>query len=163
MEIKLKQMLAQNKTRGSFLERFEKIIEDYNAGHLDIEDVYDAMTDFAKDLSKEQQRAATEGLTEEQLEIYDLLKKNKLTKEEEKQVKSAAIGLLEVLFDAKTNILMQEWHKERATQEMVRQEIKKVLNETLPHSYDRKIFSEKTDVVFQHFYELAVQGTGFAA
>ncbi|WP_127136787.1 type I restriction endonuclease subunit R [Flagellimonas oceanensis] len=163
MEIKLKQMLAQNKTRGSFLQRFEKIIEDYNSGHLDIEDVYDAMTSFAKDLSKEQQRAATVGLTEEQLEIYDLLKKTKLTKEEENQVKSAAIGLMEVLFDAKKNILMQEWHKERATQEMVRHEIKKILNETLPVSYDRKVFSEKTDVVFQHFFELAQRGIGFVA
>ncbi|GAB5473845.1 MAG: type I restriction endonuclease subunit R [Maribacter sp.] len=163
MEMKLKQMIAQNKTRGSFLERFEKIIEDYNAGHLDIEDVYDAMTDFGKDLSTEQQRAAAEGLTDEQLEIYDLLKKKKLTKEEEKAVKLAATELLKALFDAKNKILIQEWHKEKATQEMVRQEIKKILNEALPESYDRKVFSEKTDVVFQHFYELAEQGRGFAA
>lgn len=163
MEMKLKQMLSQNSTRGSFLERFEKIIENYNSGHLNIEDVYDAMTEFGKDLSKEQQRAAEEGLTEEQLEIYDLLRKNKLTKEEEKQVKLAATGLLEALFDAKRNILMQEWHKERGTQEMVRQEIKKILNQALPESYDRKVFSEKTDVVFQHFYEMAEQGRGFAA
>ncbi|CAM4414685.1 type I restriction endonuclease subunit R [Zobellia nedashkovskayae] len=163
MEMKLKMMIAQNKTRGSFLERFEKIIEDYNSGHLDIEDVYDAMTDFGKDLSKEQQRAASEGLTDEQLEIYDLLKKKKLTKEEEKAVKLAATGLLESLFDAKNKILIQEWHKEKATQEMVRQEIKKILNEALPESYDRKVFSEKTDVVFQHFYELAEQGRGFSA
>lgn len=163
MEMKLKQMLAQNKTRGSFLERFEKIIEDYNSGHLEIEDVYGAMTDFAKDLSKEQQRAATEGLTDEQLEIYDLLKKEKLTKEEEKAVKLAATSLLASLFDAKNNILIQEWHKEKGSQEMVRQEIKKILNQALPESYGRKVFSEKTDVVFQHFYDLAEQGQGFAA
>ncbi|MCG2460831.1 type I restriction endonuclease subunit R [Flavobacteriaceae bacterium F89] len=163
MEIKLKQMMAQNKTRGSFLERFEDIIADYNSGHLDIEDVYGAMTDFGKDLSEEQQRSATEGLTEEQLEIYDLLKKEKLTKEEEKKVKLAATELLETLFDAKNKILIQEWHKEKATQEIVKREIQKILDRDLPVSYDRNIFAEKSETIFRHFYELAEMGRGFAA
>ena len=163
LEVKLKQMLAQNKTRGSFLERFESIIEDYNSGSLSIEEAYEDLMKQAEDLSEEQERAAKNGMTEEQQELFDLLKKEKLTKEEEKNVKLAATDLLSILFDAKNKILIQEWHKEKATQEMVRQEIKKILNKDLPQSYDRNIFSEKTDVIFQHFYNLAEQGRGFAA
>ncbi|WP_299317297.1 type I restriction endonuclease subunit R [uncultured Maribacter sp.] len=163
MEVKLKQMLAQNKTRGSFLERFEKIIEDYNSGSLSIEEAYEDLMTQAENMSEEQERAAKNGMTEEQQELFDLLKKEKLTKEEEKNVKLAAAELLVILFDAENKILIQEWHKEKATQEMVRQEIKKILNKDLPQSYDRNIFAEKTDIVFQHFYELAEQGRGFAA
>lgn len=163
MEIKLKQMLAQNKTRGSFLERFEKIIEEYNSGSLSIEEAYENLMKQAENMSEEQERAAKNGMTEEQQELFDLLKKDKLTKEEEKNVKLAATDLLTIMFDAKNKILIQEWHKEKATQEMVRQEIKKILNKDLPQSYDRTIFSEKTEIVFQHFYDLAEQGRGFAA
>ncbi|WP_150452113.1 type I restriction endonuclease subunit R [Arenibacter lacus] len=162
MEIKLKQMLAQNKTRGSFLERFEKIIEDYNSGSLSIEEAYEELIKQTESLSKEQERAAKNGMTEAEQEIFDLLKKEKLTKEEEKKVKLAALELLQILFDAKNKILIQEWHKEKATQEMVKREIQKILDKDLPKSYNRSIFSEKTEVIFQHFYQLAEQGRGFA-
>lgn len=163
MEIKLKQMLAQNKTRGSFLERFEKVIEEYNSGSLSIEEAYEELVKQAQDLSQEQERAARNDMSEEELQLFDLLKKEKLTKTEEKDVKLAATHLLQILFDAKNKILIQEWHKEKATQERVRHEIKKILNDALPHSYDRNVFAEKTEVVFQHFYELAQMGAAFAA
>jgi type I restriction enzyme R subunit len=163
MEIKLKQMLGQNKTRGTFLERFEAIIENYNSGSLSIEEAYEDLVKQAEDLSEEQERAAKSGMSEDQQELFDLLKKNKLTKDEEKKVKFAATDLLSVLFDAKNKILIQEWHKEKATQERVKREIQKILNNDLPESYDRNIFAEKTEIIFQHFYNLAEQGRGFAA
>ena len=76
---------------------------------------------------------------------------------------NACNSLLSVLFDAKNKILIQEWHKEKATQERVKREIQKILNNDLPESYDRNIFAEKTEIIFQHFYDLAEQGRGFAA
>ncbi len=163
MEVKLKQMLAQNKTRGSFLEKFEKIIEEYNSGSKSIEEAYEDLIKQAEDLSQEQERATKNEMTEEQQELFDLLKKEKLTKKEEKEVKLASKELLDILLDAKNKILIQEWHKEKSTQEIVRQEIKKILNAKLPESYNRQIFSEKTDVVFQHFYEMAEMGMSFVA
>ncbi len=163
MEIKLKQMVAQNKTRGSFLERFEKIIEDYNSGSLSIEEAYEELVKQAEDLTQEQERAAKSGMSEAEQELFDLLLKDKLTKGEEKNVKLAASDLLQILFDAKNKILIQEWHKEKATQEVVKREIQKILNKGLPKSYDRNIFAEKSQIIFQHFYELAEQGRGFAA
>lgn len=114
-------------------------------------------------MNKEQDRAAQNGMSEEEQEIYDLLKKEKLTKAEELKVKLAAKDLLEILFDAKNKILIQEWHKEKTTQEMVRQEIIRILNKDLPTSYERQTFTEKTDVIFQHLYQKAEMGNGFAA
>lgn len=163
LEIKLRQMIAQNKTRGAFLERFERVIEEYNSGSLSIEEAYEELVKQAQDLNEEQERAARSGMSEEELELFDLLKKEKLTQKEEKEVKLAASHLLQILFDAKNKILIQAWHKEKASQEKVRQEIKRILNQTLPTSYDRQIFAEKTEVVFQHFYELAELGGAFAA
>jgi type I restriction enzyme R subunit len=162
MQVKLKQMVAQNKTRGSFLARFERVIEDYNSGSLSIEEAYEELVKQAEDLTDEQERAARSGMSESELELFDLLKKDRLTKEEEKRVKLAASNLLKILFDVKNKILIQEWHKDKATQEMVRQEIKKILNDALPDSYDRKVFSEKSDIIFQHLYAQAEMGQGFA-
>lgn len=164
MEIKLNQMLAQNKTRGSFLVNFQKIIDEYNAGSLSIEEAYDELLKQAEAMNDEDQRAAKNEMTEQEQELFDLLKKDKLTKEEEKSVKLAAHTLLEKLFDAKNKILIQEWWKEKSTQEIVKREIQVVLGQHLPESsYDRMIFSQKVDVAFQHFYEMAQVGRGVAA
>lgn len=163
MATKLKQMLAQNKTRGGFLERFERIIENYNSGSLSIEEAYAELLKQAEALSEEEQRAVRNNMSEEELQLFDLLKKEKLTKEEEKKVKLAAKDLLEILFNAQNRILIQEWHKDKATQEIVKREIKKILDKDLPDSYGRNIFAEKTESIFRHFYELAEEGSGFAA
>jgi|JI9StandDraft_1071089.scaffolds.fasta_scaffold04900_3 type I restriction enzyme R subunit len=161
LEIKLNQMMAQNKTRGSFLANFQKIIDDYNSGSLTIEEAYEELLKQAESMNEEQQRAAKNEMTEEEQQLFDLLKKDKLTKEEEKSVKLAAKTLLEKLFDANNKILIQEWHKEKATQEKVKREIQVVLGQYLPEpSYDRLTFSQKVDIAFQHFYELAQMGFG---
>jgi type I restriction enzyme, R subunit len=164
LDVKLKQMMAQNKTRGSFLENFQKIIDDYNSGSISIEEAYEELVKQAEAMNEEQHRAAKNEMTEEEQELFDLLKKDKLTKEEEKSVRLAAKSLLVKLYDAKNKILIQEWHKEKATQEKVRREIQTILDKMLPESsYDRNIFAKKVDVAFQHFYELAQMGRGFAA
>ncbi|MGB3779926.1 MAG: type I restriction enzyme endonuclease domain-containing protein, partial [Tunicatimonas sp.] len=163
MEIKLKQMLAQNKTRGDFLARFQQVIDDYNSGSISIEEAYEALVRQAEGLSEEEQRAVKNNMTEPEQELFELLKKEKLTKAEEKEVKLAAKDLLAILLDAKNKILIQEWHKDKAAQERVRQEIHRILNVHLPDSYDRQLFSAKSDVVFRHFFELAESGGTKAA
>ena len=112
----------------------------------------------------EEERAAKNDMTQQELELFDLLKKEKLTKKEEKEVKLAAKTLLQKLFDAKNKILIQEWHKEKTTQEIVKREIQKILGKHLPDpGYGRQLFAEKLDVAYQHFYDLAEQGMGFTA
>jgi len=164
MEIKLKQMLAQNKTRGSFLVNFQRVIDDYNSGSMTLDQAYEELLKQAEELSEEQHRAAKNEMTESEQELFDLLKKDKLTKAEEKEVRLAAKTLLQKLFDARNKILIPEWHKEKASQEKVRYEIQNLLAELLPEpTYDRLSFSEKVDVAFRHFYTLAELGLAVAA
>ena len=99
-----------------------------------------------------------EGMSEEELEIFDLLKKETLTKAEKEKVRLAAQHLLHKLKDARDTVLIQAWHKGIRSQEKVRREIQVVLHSDLPDSYGRELFSQKTDIIFQHFYTIAEQG-----
>lgn len=152
MQIKLRQMMKENKTRGSFLERFEKVIEEYNSGSVSIEKAYEQLTREAEDLTAEQGRAAREGMSEEELEIFDLLKREKLSKAEKQKVKLAAQTLLKRLRDARDTVLIREWYKHQQSQEQVRREIQVILHGTLPETYGNDLFDEKTDLIFQHLY-----------
>ena len=73
IEKALQQMLNKNCTRCKFSQRYRNIIDRYNAGGSENEDYYEQLIKLIEDMQKENERANTEGLTEEELEIYDLL------------------------------------------------------------------------------------------
>ena len=103
-------------------------------------------------------RAAKEGLTDAELEIFDLLKKENLTKAEEQKVKLAAKSLLHKLQDERPTVLITDWYKDTQSRVLVQQAIKNILNETLPDSYDREIYSNKCDRVYDHILTMAQSG-----
>ena len=77
IENTLKQLINKNCTRITFSERYKSIIDRYNAGGSENEE-----------LKREQNRATEMDLAEEELEIFDLLiKDRKLTQQEERNVK----------------------------------------------------------------------------
>lgn len=159
MELKLKQMMAFNKTRGGFLAEFEKVIDEYNSGSIEIEDAYERLIKQAENLTTEEERYIREGFkSEEELEMFDLLKKEKLTKDEVKKVKKAAQELLKTLQDKKREIFVYQWYKENKKKEELKHEIMGVLDKELPESYDKEIFAEKNDSVYEHIYHLAEMG-----
>ena len=61
----------------------------------------------------EHERHIRLGLTEDELEIYDLLCKEKMTKNEEKKVRLAAKALLGQLTEESPKVLVQDWFKFR--------------------------------------------------
>ncbi len=71
--INLALMVKLNKTRMDFLEEFQKMIDEYNAGSLNVETFFTKLMVFTKKLSEEQKRGIAEQLTEEELVIFDLL------------------------------------------------------------------------------------------
>lgn len=152
---KLQQMLSRNVTRASFAQKLEEIIDRYNAGGSTNEGFFDELVAFVEKLREEEMRAAREGLTEAELEIFDLLKKEGLTKEEIQKVKLSAKNLLHKLKNTKPTLLITDWYKDTQTMIQVQTAIKQVLDETLPGSYDRAVYSSKCDVVFDHFITLA--------
>lgn len=160
MEIKLAQMIRKNKTRVKFLEKFKRIIDEYNSGSMTIEAAYAETTRLFEEMTEEEKRAAQEGMNDEELELFDLLKKDKMTKEEEKQVKLAAKELLKRLLRGKEKILRKDWEKSRQTRLQVKSAIDKILDELLPEppAYDDKLFEEKSTTLFQHFFTMAEEG-----
>ncbi len=155
---KLQIMLDSNVTRRSFAQKLQDIIEQYNAGTLTNENYFDDLVAFFQTMQAEDVRASREGLTENELEIFDLLKKENLTKEEEQKVKLAAKSLLLRLKEERPTVLINDWHKDTQTKLQVEMAIKKVLDEHLPVSYDRAIYSTKCAVVYNHFLTQAQNG-----
>ncbi|MEM7553600.1 MAG: type I restriction enzyme endonuclease domain-containing protein [Cyanobacteria bacterium P01_A01_bin.84] len=66
---KLQQMVQQNKTRINYLDKFQKMIDEYNAGFHNVEWFFNQLVTFAQDLKTEDKRAISENLTEEELAI----------------------------------------------------------------------------------------------
>lgn len=155
---KLQLMMEHNVTRTSFAQKLLEIIDRYNAGNSSNENYFDDLVDFVQKMKDEDLRASREGLTEAELEIFDLLKKENLNKEEEQKVKLAAKNLLHRLKEERPTILINDWHKDTQTRMQVQMAIKKVLNETLPETYDREIYSTKCNIVFDHFFLMAQNG-----
>ena len=160
---KLELMLAQNSTRGNFAQRFQKIIDAYNAGSTSTEQYFDDLVKFTADLKAEDERAAREGLNEDELEIFDLLCKESMTLMETQKVKLAAKALLHRLQDEPPRVLVQDWYKTDQTRRIVRSAVAEVLDRELPQeSYDRALFQTKCDNVFHLVLDCAAQGRKWA-
>jgi type I restriction enzyme, R subunit len=162
MEDKLNKMLQQNTTRADFARRLQEIIDRYNSGGASTENYYVALVDFAENLQQESERHVREGLTEDELELFDLLKKDQMTMEETQKVKLAAKSLLERLLSTQPKVLVQDWYKNDQTQRQVKSTVETVLDQNLPESYDRAIFKAKCDNVFDLIYNLASTGQKWA-
>ena len=75
-------MLRENSTRTDFATRLQRIIDEYNAGSSSADNYFDELVKFTKELKDESERHIREGLTTDELELFDLIKRSKMTKEE---------------------------------------------------------------------------------
>jgi type I restriction enzyme, R subunit len=148
---KLVRMVRLNRTRMNFLEEFQKMIDEYNAGASNLETLFDRLMAFTKRLSEEEKRGIAEQLTEEELVIFDLLTKPdmKLSKAEEIEVKKVAKELLETL---KKEKLVLDWKKRQTTRASVRYTVETVLDH-LPRVYTPQIYEQKCEQVYQHVFD----------
>ncbi len=162
IEKTLEQLINKNCTRVAFSERYKNIIDRYNAGGSENEDYYEKLLQLIDELKREQGRSTDMGLEEEELEIYDLLiQGRKLTKAEEQKVILAAKNLYKKLIEEKDNVMVVDWYKDEQPKKKVLTLIQVSLNEDLPESYDRAAFADKTNLLMNHFIDMAVQGYGW--
>lgn len=158
----LQQMLNRNCTRTRFSERFKHIIDTYNAGGTENEDYYEQLVKLIEEMKSENNRADSEGLTEEELEIYDLLLAGKkLTKADEQKVKLSAKNLFKKLSENRSNLLVVDWYKDDQPKAKVKNAIELSLNDDLPESYDKESFNSKINLLMNHFIDMAIQGYGW--
>ena len=164
LEHKLATMLNKNRTRRDFADRLQSIIDTYNAQSSDADANFEELVRFAATLRDEEQRHVRLGLSEDELEIYDLLRKDTMTKAEEQTVRLAAQALLKRLTAAHPKVLVQDWYKDSQTRLGVRHQVDLVLAEHLPKTaYTKEQFYETRDKVFDLTLDLAINRQKWAA
>jgi len=149
---KLQDMVARNQSRKDFLERFQRLIDAYNAGSKNVEAFFDELLRLAQDLSEEEQRAMREGLSEEELALFDILTKPEpgLTDKDRDKVKKTCKSLLETL---KAEKLVLDWRLKPQARGAVRQAIAAFLDKGLPEVYGEQLFNAKCDAAYLHVYD----------
>lgn len=149
---KLMLMVAQNATRADFLERFQKLIDDYNSGSQNIEALFAELVKLAKALTEDEQRAMREGLSEEELALFDILTKPEpeLSEKQKGEVKKVCKSLLETL---KREKLVLDWRNKPKAKADVRLTIEKTFDQGLPDAYDAGINSAKCEAAYRHIYD----------
>jgi type I restriction enzyme R subunit len=147
----LEKMIRLNKTRGDFQEKFEELIESYNAGSRNIEDLFNELVKLSRTLSDEQDRHVREQMTEEELVVFDILTRPapELTTEERAEVKKVARQLLARLKE----LLVLDWRKRQAARARVEEAIGGLLDDGLPRAYSTDAYKQKCSALFEHFYE----------
>ena len=150
-------------SRRDFAERLQAIIDRYNSGASSTENYYDELVNFAESMKAEDERSVREGLTDDELEIFDLLKKEKMTEAETQKVKLAAKALLKRILEEHPRVLIEDWFRESQTRQIVKDALAEVLDATLPETYDKQLFQRKRDDVFEVILDYALSGAKFAA
>ena len=90
-----------------------------------------------------------EGLSEEELAIFDLLSSGvELSEKERNEVKKVAHELLETL----KQILVIDWRKKQQAKAQVRKTIEDVLDR-LPQTYDEQLWPRSVEVIYQHVFD----------
>lgn len=163
IEDKLEKMLSDNITRTDFAERLQAIVDNYNSGGSSTENYFEDLMNFTKAMRAEDERHIKEGLSKDELELFDILKKENMTKEEEIKVKLAAKDLLKRLLEEQPKILVQDWYKDSQSQIQVRSAIEKVLDRDLPASFDRIEFKKSCDRAYDLVFEYSSKGLKWTA
>lgn len=149
---RLDRLIEKNETRVDFREKFEKLIEAYNAGSMQIEKLFEELLSFTRDLDEEETRHVRESLSEEELVVFDLLTRPgpELSKKERDAVKKIARELLEKVKDV---VAIPDWQTRAQSRALVRTRIDSVLEVGLPDAYSLEEFLAKVGTLFDHVYE----------
>jgi len=156
IEEKLQRLLEQNPLRSNFQQHYEEIVAEYNRekDRVTIEKTFEALFRFVSDLDDEVSRAVREGLDEESLAVFDLIRKPDLSAADIKRIKAIAVELLARLKAEKLRV--DHWRDKESTRDAVRLAIKDFLwsDETgLPVDlYEEGEVAAKAEDVFVHVF-----------
>jgi len=154
----LAKMVEQNPARVDFMERFQQLIDDYNAGSMNVDIIFQELVTFTQMLNDEEQRHIRENLTEEELALFDILTRPdmQLTEKETEDIKQVCRELLNSL---KADKLVLDWKKWQNTDADVRVTIETALDAGLPPKYEKEVYDTKCSEVYSHIYD-AYSGEG---
>ena len=155
IEQRLQRLLQQNPLRTDFQRHYEQIVAEYNRekDRVTIEKTFEVLLQIMSEMDDEESRAVREGLNEESLAVFDLLRKPDLTPVEIKRIKAVAVELLETLKTEKLRV--NHWRDKESTRDAVRLTIQDYLwsEETgLPETYSEADVQDKAEAVFIHVF-----------
>lgn len=157
VEDELAKLLARNKTRTAFGDRYQRIIDEYNAGSVESEEAFKRLMELLKAMGEEEKRAAKEGLTEQQLEIFDLIcAGKKLSKEQEQAAKNAAKDLVDAIERDPASVFPSEWFKYQPTKLHVKDFIVDQCSKELDGQFNKAMFDDGVQRVYQLFLDRAI-------
>jgi len=153
----LDKLIRLNRSRADYLAKFEELIESYNNGSRNIEQILEDLLQFASSLSAEQERHVREHLSEEELTVFDILTRPgpELSPEEREEVKKVARQVLERL----KSLLALDWRRQTQARAQVRLAIEDTLDTGLPKAYTPELYQGKCSALFEHVFE-SYQGEG---
>ncbi len=133
VEKKLAQMLGNNPMRMDYYRRYQGIVADYNRekDRATVEETFAKLVDLAKSLDTEQRRAAEEGLSDDELALFDLLFRENISQADREKLKQASKSLLASLQELLKT--MRDFTQNTATQAEVKVFILDNLWQSLPH------------------------------
>ena len=144
-------MVQLNQSRVNFLEKFQKLIDEYNAASHNLDAFFNELLAFTQALNQEEQRGLREQLTEEELAIFDVLTQPDpvLSDEETREVKKVAKELLAKL---KASLLVIEWRTKQQARAAVHRAIRQAFG-ALPAAYSFDIKRVKVNRTYAHVYD----------
>lgn len=147
----LDKLIRLNRTRANYLAKFEELIESYNAGSRNIDELFKELLTLSRSLNEEQERHVREHLSEEELVIFDILTRPApaLSAEERAELKKVAKDLLEKL----KQLLVLNWRQTVTARSRVKLTIEDVLDQGLPRVYTPDLYKQKCSAVFEHIYD----------
>jgi len=147
--IRVEAAATRNPTRLNLVDQLRNLIDEYNAGSFNVDEMLRRLQALSRQLSDEEQRTAREGLSEPELAVFDLLTRPDpvLNEEDREDVKRVACKLMEHIQDR----LVLDWRRKAETREAARALVKDILDE-LPDAYERQTWERKADAVFNHIF-----------
>jgi type I restriction enzyme, R subunit len=147
----LDKLIRLNRTRADYLAKFEELIESYNSGSRNIQELFEELLNFTRALTEEEQRHVRENLSEQELTIFDILTRPgpNLSAEEREEVKKVARQLLQRL----QALLVVDWRQRAQARAQIRLAIEDSLDDGLPRSYPPELYKQKCSAVFEHVFE----------
>lgn len=164
VEAKLKQMLAQNPLRMDYYRKYQEIIADYNRekDRATVEATFAQLVELAASLDAEQRRAAEEGLTDDELALFDLLFRDSISGADRERLKQASRGLLASLREVLAP--MPGWLQNATTQAQVKVFLLDRLYESLPRPpFTEAETEELASKVYDYVWQRSASGTNLAA
>jgi type I restriction enzyme R subunit len=158
VEEKLAQMLARNPLRMNFEKQYQEIIAAYNQDkdRATVEETFARLMQISSGMSAELRRALDEGLTEDQLALFDLVQRPDLSKVDRDRIKQASrellAGVLAVIAP------LDRWTEKEQTQAEVETFILDHVYQTLPEPpYTPDDKAEMAKVVYRHVWQQSVR------